>query len=88
MDTMSSFICVILKLLILNKGVGFMEAFRKFIRKNRLTFFIGNFIAAIFIVAIADLVFGSQPTIIQTVVYAVVIATAFSIFYKPDQKDK
>lgn len=35
---MSSFICVILKLLILNKGVGFMEAFRKFIRKNRLTF--------------------------------------------------
>lgn len=65
-----------------------MEAFRKFIRKNRLTFFIGNFIAAIFIVAIADLFFGSQPTIIQTVVYAFVIATAFSIFYKQDQKDK
>lgn len=65
-----------------------MEAFRKFIRKNRLTFFIGNFIAAIFIVAIADLVFGSQPTIIQTVVYAFVIATVFSIFYKSDQKDK
>lgn len=65
-----------------------MEVFRKFIRKNRLTFFIGNFIAAIFIVAIADLIFGSQPTIIQTVVYAFVIATVFSIFYKSDQRDK